>query len=243
MKILYLGYSDNPVHTFLKEKNDVNHFEGDIKDIIVEEYDWIVSYGYTKIISKEIIDRSKNPIINLHISYLPFNRGSDPNFWSWLEDSPKGVTIHQIDSGLDTGDIFIQKEVKFNEDETLSSSYQILRNEIESLFIDIFYDIISGKIKPVKQNKGGSYHRRSDLEKYKHLLSDGWNTPVKLIRLTDLDIISEIENVRSRNNVNWMDILRLAFKYAPDEARLIISKINSDDGKISNLLNKLSKNR
>ena len=110
-------------------------------------------------------------------------------------------------------------------------------------YIDNFYDIVNSKIKPVKQNIGGSYHRKKDLEKYKHLLSDGWNTPVKLIRLTDLDIISEIENVRSRNNVNWMDILRLAFKYAPDEARLIISKINSDDGKISNLLNKLSKNR
>ena len=39
-----------------------------------------------------------------------------------------------------------------------------------------------------------------------------------------LDIIDQIEKVRSRNNVNWMDVLRLAFKYAPDEARALMKK-------------------
>ena len=37
-----------------------------------------------------------------------------------------------------------------------------------------------------------------------------------------LKIIDEIEKVRSRNNVNWMDILRVAFRHAPDEARIIM---------------------
>lgn len=60
--------------------------------------------------------------------------------------------------------------------------------------------------------------------------------------MTDLEIIDEIEKIRGRNNVNWMDILRLAFKYAPDEAREIMSKINSDDGDISKLLKQLSNN-
>ena len=60
--------------------------------------------------------------------------------------------------------------------------------------------------------------------------------------MTDLEIIDEIEKIRSRNNVNWMDILRLAFKHAPSEARTIIAKINSDDTDISNLLKQLSEN-
>lgn len=60
--------------------------------------------------------------------------------------------------------------------------------------------------------------------------------------MTDLEIINEIEKIRSKNNVNWMDILRLAFKHAPREARKIISNINADDNKISELLMKLSKN-
>ena len=52
-------------------------------------------------------------------------------------------------------------------------------------------------------------------------------------------IINEIEKVRKKNNVNWMDILRLAFKHAPSEASKLLKKINSKDKKISSLLNKL----
>lgn len=56
-----------------------------------------------------------------------------------------------------------------------------------------------------------------------------------------LQIISQIEKIRSKNNVNWMNILRLAFKLDPKNASKIMKKINYDDKKISNLLNRLSK--
>ncbi len=56
-----------------------------------------------------------------------------------------------------------------------------------------------------------------------------------------LKVISKIEKIRSKNNVNWMDILRLAFKLDPKQASKIMKKINYDDKKISNLLSKLSK--
>tara|TARA_B100000242_G_scaffold188098_1_gene135303 strand:+ start:111 stop:299 length:189 start_codon:yes stop_codon:yes gene_type:complete len=55
-----------------------------------------------------------------------------------------------------------------------------------------------------------------------------------------LKIIKQIEKIRSKNNVNWMNILRLAFKLDPKNAAKIMKKINYDDKKISNLLNKLS---
>ena len=55
-----------------------------------------------------------------------------------------------------------------------------------------------------------------------------------------LSIISKIEKIRSKNNVNWMNILRLAFKLDPVSAKKIMKKINYDDKKISDLLNKLS---
>ena len=53
-----------------------------------------------------------------------------------------------------------------------------------------------------------------------------------------LKIINQIEKIRSKNNVNWMNILRLAFKLDPQEAKKI-RKINYDDKKISELLSKL----
>jgi len=55
-----------------------------------------------------------------------------------------------------------------------------------------------------------------------------------------LTVISKIEKIRSKNNVNWMNILRLAFKLDPKSASQIMKKINYDDKKISNLLNQLS---
>ena len=56
-----------------------------------------------------------------------------------------------------------------------------------------------------------------------------------------LEIIDEIEKIRTRNNVNWMDVLRLAFTHAPEEAKKIMKMINEEDSMISELLKKLSK--
>ena len=55
-----------------------------------------------------------------------------------------------------------------------------------------------------------------------------------------LKVIDEIEKTRSKNNVNWMNILRLAFKKSPKSAAKIMSKIYIDDNKISRLVKKLS---
>jgi hypothetical protein len=54
-----------------------------------------------------------------------------------------------------------------------------------------------------------------------------------------LKIISQIENMRKKNNINWMDILRVAFKYNPTATVKIMSKIYSDDKEIGKLVKKL----
>ena len=51
--------------------------------------------------------------------------------------------------------------------------------------------------------------------------------------------IDEIEKIRSSNNVNWMNLLRLAFRVAPGEARSLFADINREDKRISELLAKL----
>ena len=56
-----------------------------------------------------------------------------------------------------------------------------------------------------------------------------------------LKIIDEIEKVRTRNNVNWMDVLRLAFIHAPEESKKLMKKINQEDNRVSELFEKLSK--
>ena len=55
-----------------------------------------------------------------------------------------------------------------------------------------------------------------------------------------LRIISQIENIRKKNNVNWMNILRIAFKYDPEATATVMSKIYSDDKRIGTLVKKLT---
>jgi hypothetical protein len=56
-----------------------------------------------------------------------------------------------------------------------------------------------------------------------------------------MDVIDQIERIRGKNNKNWMDLLRLAFRHAPDEAAEIVSGIYRDDQQISDLAKKLTR--
>jgi methionyl-tRNA formyltransferase len=143
--------------------------------------EYVVSYGFQHILPRDIIKRLDGRIVNLHISALPWNRGIAPNFWSFFDDTPKGVTIHLIDASVDTGDILAQRRIKFGGRETLATSYERLRTEIEALFDAVWRDIRAGTISPVKQIGGGSYHCRRDKEIFMRLLPDGWNTPVATV--------------------------------------------------------------
>lgn len=57
----------------------------------------------------------------------------------------------------------------------------------------------------------------------------------------NLQIINSIQKIRSKNNVNWMNLLRLAFRNDPKNATKIMSKIYRDDQKVTELVKKLCK--
>jgi len=98
-KILFLGPEDSPLITWLREEGEQVIQTADklsAKDVAKQGYSFLVSYGYRHILRKDILDVFPGRAINLHISYLPWNRGADPNFWSFIEDTPKGVTIHYL---------------------------------------------------------------------------------------------------------------------------------------------------
>ncbi len=124
----------------------------------------IVSYNYVHLIPQDVIDHMGGRVVNLHISLLPWNRGFSPNIWSFLEDTPKGVTIHQVDAGLDTGGILYQKMCCFDpQRETLASSYNVLQRELVALFQTHWEDIFHGAWAPIAQSGAGSYHTKRDL--------------------------------------------------------------------------------
>ena len=56
-----------------------------------------------------------------------------------------------------------------------------------------------------------------------------------------LKLINQIQKIRKKNNVNWMDMLRLAFKHDPKNASKIMANIYSDDQRVSKIVKTLVK--
>ncbi len=166
-KILFLGYSSEKTRLIdeLKKNNcEVTCKDEKVSLLEINFFDLVILFGYRHILRKEFFSKFSVPFINLHISYLPWNRGSHPNFWSFYENTPSGVTIHLVDEGIDTGPILFQKEIKFNKKkETFSDTYRKLILEVENLFIENINSIINKDFVPIPQKGKGTYHELSDL--------------------------------------------------------------------------------
>lgn len=186
MKILFLTNNSNtqPLIDWLRndQKEDVDVYAKKINKIVIKKYkpEFIISYNYKYLISKEIVDLFQSKIINLHISFLPWNRGANPNIWSFIDNTKKGVTIHQIDSGIDTGPLLLQEEISFDENkETLFSSYNLLHNQIQELFKKNWKNIKNNRLSFIAQKGKGSMHTLGDYAKISSLIKDNWNISIK----------------------------------------------------------------
>jgi methionyl-tRNA formyltransferase len=163
-RVLFLGYTSDQtkiIDDLINANCEVWHTQEKIET--TQGFDFVISYGYRHILNKSVIKSSDAPIINLHISYLPWNRGAHPNFWSFFDCTPSGVSIHLIDEGIDTGPVLYQRYVNFSKDQiTFSQTCKQLILEIEMLFKENLKEIIASTYKPLPQRRKGSYHKAVD---------------------------------------------------------------------------------
>ena len=140
MKVLLLSPYETSIRDFIEDFGDDVHqisraiLEDELSEL---DADYFISYGYRHILSSDIVEKISTRAINLHLSYLPWNRGADPNLWSIVEGTPKGVTIHRISTRVDSGNILAQAGITFSSQDTLATSYNKLRELIETLFLRI----------------------------------------------------------------------------------------------------------
>lgn len=177
--LLFLTNNKNALglYNWIKDRCKVSLFNGKLKieQVKTLEPNMIISYNYNYIIDDEIIKYMRGNIINLHISYLPWNRGFSPNIWSFIDNTPKGVTIHQVDAGLDTGEIMFQKELFFAaENENFVTTYNELNKAIVKLFKQHWEEIINRKYILSEQKGKGSYHTKKDLDDLKTQTNFQW---------------------------------------------------------------------
>jgi len=189
---LFLGYKKNQTSliNFLKKKNfRIKNYQKIPPLKIFKQSDFILSFGFRKIISENIIKKLKKPIFNIHLSYLPFNRGAHPNFWSFIENTPAGVSIHKIDKGIDTGNVILRKKIYFNTSlnkfSTFKKTYNFLFLEAEKLFKKNFNEIYNKKYKKILSNHKGTFHYKKDLPKWLKNWDMNISLAKKIIRKKD----------------------------------------------------------
>lgn len=183
VKVLFLSPHLDMIKYITYIGDEVTQTMEPLTEQILYDKDFIISFGYRHIIKKYVLDRFYKRAVNLHISYLPWNRGADPNFWSFFENTPKGVTLHYLDEGIDTGDIIAQSYIDYDiETDTLATTYERLIETGKTLFYNQWPLVRIGIVNAIPQDlTDGSFHKVKDKEPYMHLLTDGWYTPVKII--------------------------------------------------------------
>lgn len=190
MKILYLGPRRPGFESALRARGH-RVTQRTQRFLTAKGFDWIVSWGYRHKLAKKVIADVKGNAINLHISYLPWNRGADPNFWSWADDTPKGVSIHWMDEHLDTGPVIAQKECVLSKLGTLKTSYDVLQDEVGRLFWTVWQKLEKGERPKGRKMKGGSTHKTEDRLRYWGYFPDGWDTKV-----------NEVENIVAQTQMS-----------------------------------------
>ena len=179
MDVLFLGRADSPVLAHLHEVEErVFHTSRPLLpvDPRVHRADFLVSHLYLHRVRPWALDRFHGRAVNLHNSFLPYNRGWDAILWSVLDGTPAGVTIHHMDEHFDTGDVIAQREVSLDRDQTLKDAWWVLQEELLALFRETWPEIRNGDCPSRPQPSGGSYHSRAEREHVEHLLARGWQT-------------------------------------------------------------------
>lgn len=115
--------------------------------------DLIVVVGYGQIIPQSIIDLPRFGILNVHASLLPKYRGAAPIQWAIANgETTTGVTIMQIDAGLDTGDMLAKATMDIGSDETAPELSVRLASVGAALLVDTVGQIAAGNSQREKQN-------------------------------------------------------------------------------------------
>ena len=120
--------------------------------------DVIIVVAFGQILPKEILDMPKYGCMNVHASLLPKLRGAAPIQWSVIDgDVESGVTIMQMDEGLDTGDILLVKKYKLDKKETGGSLFDKLASFGGPMILEVLDMAEEGKLNPVKQGEASTY--------------------------------------------------------------------------------------
>ena len=151
------------------------------RHLLASQPQLIITCAYGRLIPVELLHGPRFGWINLHFSLLPKLRGAAPVQWALLNgETSTGFTIFKLDKGMDTGPIYVSKEVNISEEDTTS----ILLDRLANLAIPDLLELISkiGKTRATPQPLSGvtlAPKISKDMARIK------WDTPIETILRQD----------------------------------------------------------
>ncbi|MDQ7060733.1 MAG: formyltransferase family protein [Sulfurimonas sp.] len=137
--IEYLKYKDINSNNFLEKVKKYN-------------CDLFVSMSFNQIFKKDIINMCRLKTINCHAGKLPFYRGRNILNWVLINDEQEfGITVHYVDSGIDTGDIIMQRSYKIKNSYTYQTLLEVSFMECANILYDSIKLLQQSNIEPIKQ--------------------------------------------------------------------------------------------
>lgn len=125
------------------------------------EADIYIVAAFGQILSQEILDIPQYGCVNIHASLLPKYRGAAPIQWAILEgETETGITVMQMNAGLDTGDMLTKKTVQITAADTGESLHDKLSRAGAELIVETLPLIEQGKITPQTQDDTQSSYAR-----------------------------------------------------------------------------------
>lgn len=128
-----------------------------VEQLKTYEADVFVVAAFGQILSQEILDMPRFGCVNIHASLLPKYRGAAPIQWAIINGEEKtGVTIMQMDAGVDTGDMLFKSEVAIAPEDTYASLQDKLAKAGADLIVPALAAIEKGEVKPEPQKSSES---------------------------------------------------------------------------------------
>ncbi len=136
--------------------------------------------AYGRILGKDLLELAPFGAVNVHGSLLPRYRGAAPIQWAIAEgESETGVSIMQVDEGLDTGDVLLQRVLAIDPEDTAETLAQRVADLGAAALVEALALLERGAIVPVRQEAARATLARI-LEK-----EDGrvdWRRPARVVR-------------------------------------------------------------
>ena len=132
--------------------------------------DLFVVAAFGQILSKEILDMPKYGCVNIHASLLPKYRGAAPIQWAILDgEKETGVTIMQMNEGLDTGDMLTKVIVPIEDTDTGESLFDKLAEAGAKLLVETIPQMEAGTLQPEAQDDAKSTYAKMIKKEMGHI--------------------------------------------------------------------------